>query len=120
MRAKLDRAQLLIRPFGIDDLEQRFRAILQPVLVRFDDAKETLIFSLQERIDTYHRRLELAANSLEVGSPLAVLARGFSVVVNERTGKILRKGTDVKAGDLLSIRPMEGLVKAVAEEIAES
>ena len=115
--SKLDRARLLLRPFGINDLEQRFRAILQPVLVRFDDAKETLIYSLQERLDAYHRRLTLARTSLEVGSPLAVLARGFSVVVNERSGEILRRGQDAKPGDKLSIRPMEGMVFAVTEKI---
>ena len=112
---RIDRVHLLLRPFGIDDLEQRFRAILQPFLVRFDDAKETLIFSLQNRIDAYRRRLELARTSLEVGSPLAVLARGFSVVINEKSGKILRRAIDARPGDTLSIRPMEGLVKAVTE-----
>lgn len=119
MHAKLDRAKLLIRPFSIDDLEQRFRALLQPVLVRFDDAKEAVIYSLQERIDSCRRRLELAKTSLEVGSPLAILERGFSVVTAEKTGKLLRKGTDVKNGDRLIIRPMKGLITAIAEEIIE-
>ena len=116
LQSKLDRARLLLRPFGIDDLEQRFRSILQPVLVRFDDAKETLIFSLQERLDKYRMRLALTRTSLEAGSPLAILERGFSVVINERSGKILRRGQDAKPGDKLRIRPMEGLVLAVTEK----
>jgi len=116
VRSRLDRARLLFRPFSIDDLERRFRAILQPALIRFDDAKEDLIDSLRERLAAYRRRLELAETSMEAGSPLAALERGFSVVLNERTGKILRKGTDAKIGDKLSIRPLEGMVRAVTEE----
>jgi exodeoxyribonuclease VII large subunit len=72
--------------------------------------------SLQDRIDSYQRRLELARTSLEVGSPLAVLERGFSLVVNEKNGTILRRGADANPGDKLSIRPLEGLVRAVTEE----
>jgi exodeoxyribonuclease VII large subunit len=115
IQSKLDRGRLLLRPFSIDDLERRFRAILQPALVRFDDAKESLINSLKERLNEYRRRLELAGTSLEAGSPLAVLERGFSVVMNESTGKILRRASDAKPGDRLSIRPLEGLVRAVTE-----
>jgi exodeoxyribonuclease VII large subunit len=116
IKSRLERARLLIRPFSVDDLEHRFRAILQPALVRFDDAKEALVMSLDDRIDSYRRRLELAETGLKAGSPLAGLERGFSGVVNERSGKILRRGIDAKPGDKLSIRPLEGLVKALTEE----
>ena len=116
IQSKLERAQLLVKPFGIENLEQCFRSLLQPSLVRFDDAKEALIISLQNKLDSFHRRMELATNSLEVGSPLAVLERGFSVVVNERTGKIIRSGIDARPGDYLSIRPLHGLIRASAEE----
>ena len=116
IKSKLERARLLIRPFGIDDLERRFRSILQPALVRFDDAKEGLINSLKNRLDECRHRLALARTNLEASSPLSVLERGFSVVVNESTGKVLRRWTDAKPGDKLNIRPMEGLILAVAEE----
>jgi exodeoxyribonuclease VII large subunit len=116
IKARLDRARLLMRPFNIHDLENRFRIILQPVLVRFDDAKETLLNALRDRFSAYRHRLEIAGACLEAGSPLLVLKRGFSVVFNESNGKILRRGKDAKPGDKLSIRPLEGLVRAVTEE----
>ncbi|MDR0876614.1 MAG: exodeoxyribonuclease VII large subunit [Treponema sp.] len=115
MAAKLERARLLLRPFSLSDLEYRFRAILQPRLVRFDDAKEELLGALSERIDTMRRRLELAVTSLEAGSPQAILERGFSVVVNQKTGKLVRKAEDALTGDLLSIRPLEGIITARTE-----
>jgi exodeoxyribonuclease VII large subunit len=116
IEARLDRARLLVRPFSIDDLERRFRMILQPILVRFDDAKEELLNALRERLSAHRHRLEIAAASLKAGSPLAVLERGFSVVFNESSGTILRRGGDAKPGDKLSIRPLEGLVHATVEK----
>ncbi|GHV85984.1 exodeoxyribonuclease 7 large subunit [Spirochaetia bacterium] len=119
IQRRLERARLLVRPFSIEDLERSFRVILQPALVRFDDAKEGLVNALSERIDQYRRRLEIAGAGLEAGSPLSILERGFSVVVNERTGTILRRGSETKPGDRLKIRPLEGLVYAVTEKITE-
>ncbi|MDR2552135.1 MAG: exodeoxyribonuclease VII large subunit [Treponema sp.] len=116
VQGKLERTRLLIKPFGMDDLERGFRAILQPVLIRFDDAKEDLLEGLRGRIDSGRRRVELAAARLEAGSPRAALERGFSVVVNERSGQVIRRGRDARPGDRLSIRPLEGVVHAVTEE----
>jgi exodeoxyribonuclease VII large subunit len=117
LRARLERAKLLVKPFGERDLEYRFRSILQPRLVRFDDAKEDLLASLRGRCSAVTRRIELAKTSLEAASPLAVLERGFSVVTNERTGRVVRNGSDAKSGDLLRIRPCTGLVSARVEQI---
>jgi exodeoxyribonuclease VII large subunit len=116
MRARLERARLLVKPFSLADLEYRFRAILQPRLVRLDDAKEELLDALSGRVGELRRRLELALRGLEAGSPLSVLERGFSVVVNEKTGKLVRRAADARTGDRLSIRPLEGIITAVTEE----
>lgn len=119
IKAKTDRARLLARPFAQEDLEFRFRSILQPRLVRFDDAKENLLLALSDRIREGRRRLELAAASLEASSPRAILERGFSVVVNQRTGRILRDAATLELGDLLSIQPERGRLVARTEKIAE-
>jgi exodeoxyribonuclease VII large subunit len=115
IKIKLDRIRLLSKPFSLEDLEYRFRSILQPRLQRLDDAKEELIHSFGERTGELRRRLELASSVLEAGSPRAVLERGFSVTVNERTGRVVRRAEEVRAGDRLSIRPLEGTIGAVVE-----
>ena len=115
IKARLERARLLVKPFSLEDLEYRFRAILQPRLVRFDDAKEGLLDALSAKTGELRRRLELALRGLEAGSPLAVLERGFSVVVNEQTGRLVRRAADARTGDRLSIRPLEGVIRAVTE-----
>ncbi|GHV37093.1 exodeoxyribonuclease 7 large subunit [Spirochaetia bacterium] len=119
MKGKIERARLLAKPFSLEDLEYRFRSILQPRLLRFDDAKEALLENFSEKAAELRRRLELARSVLEAGSPLAVLERGFSVTVNQRTGKIVRRAAEVKTGDQLSIRPLEGMITAVVEEREE-
>ncbi|MDR2404453.1 MAG: exodeoxyribonuclease VII large subunit [Spirochaetaceae bacterium] len=118
MQSRIDRARLLIKPFSLADLEYRFRAILQPRLVRFDDAKEELLSALSQRIGELRRRMELARTALEGGSPLAIMERGFSVVTHGRTGALIRDGRDVKAGDPLIIRPLSGLIAAVTESVS--
>jgi exodeoxyribonuclease VII large subunit len=117
MEGRLEKARLLLRPFSLADLEYRFRAILQPRLVRFDDAKETLVRNLSDHVAALRRRLELAAMALETGSPLAIMERGYSVVMNSTTGKLIRTAEDARRGDHLSIRPLKGTITAITEEI---
>jgi exodeoxyribonuclease VII large subunit len=114
---RLEKARLLLKPFGPEDLEYRFRAILQPRLVRFDDAKEELICGLAERAAGLRRRLELAVTALEAGSPIAVMERGFLAVVNQRTGALIRGAEDARPGDRLSIRPLRGMITAITENV---
>ncbi|GHV73553.1 exodeoxyribonuclease 7 large subunit [Spirochaetia bacterium] len=115
MEARLDRARLLIKPFSIADLEYRFRGILQPRLVRFDDAKEALLTNLSDRINDLRRRTELARVNLEAANPQAILERGFSVVLREKTGKVLRAAGETKPGEKLIIRPLSGIITANVE-----
>ncbi|MDR0404183.1 MAG: exodeoxyribonuclease VII large subunit [Treponema sp.] len=113
---RIGRARLLLKPFDPEDLEYRFRAILQPRLIRLDDAKEQLLENLSGRIADLRRRLELASTVLEAGSPLAILERGFAVVTREENGEVLRRAGQTAAGDRLRIRLMEGSVEARTEQ----
>jgi len=116
MRNRIEKARLFLRPFGAEDLEYRFRAILQPRLIRLDDAKEALINNLSALVAGRRKRLELALAVLEAGSPLSVMERGFSVVTNARTGRIVKHSDDARVGDRLEIRPLKGTITAVTEE----
>jgi len=119
VKGKLERARLLAKPFSAADMEYRFRSILQPRLVRFDDARDALLENMDQLTSELRRRLELVKTSLEASSPLAILKRGFSVVMPLRNGKpgpVLRRADEVKPGDRLIIRPLEGLITALTEE----
>ena len=53
-------------------------------------------------------KLELRVSQLNQLSPLAVLARGYSVVHSLRDGKVLKKSTDVSVGELVRARLHKG------------
>jgi len=116
MRARLERAKLLLKPFDIDDMEYRFRAILQPRLIRLDDAKEELINSVSERCANLRGKIELASAVLQAGSPLAAMERGFSVVTDS-AGKVVRNASAVKINERLTIKPLKGEITATVEMI---
>ena len=111
---KTEKARLLLKPFAPQDLEYRFRAILQPRLVRFDDAKEELIGSMAQRSGAFRSRIELAKAVIETGSPLAAMERGFSVVTDSK-GRVIRNSAGVKKGEMLCIKPLNGAIHAVVE-----
>ena len=114
IRARTERARLLLKPFDPQDLEYRFRAILQPRLIRLDDAKDALVQAISDKSTHLRGRIELAAAIIEAGSPQAAMERGFSVVTDSK-GRIVRKAASVKKGEKLCIRPLEGTIHAVVE-----
>ena len=116
MRTRLERAKLLLKPFDTQDLEYRFRAILQPRLIRLDDAKDALIKAISEKCASLRSRIELVSAVMEAGSPLAAMERGFSVVTDSK-GKVIKNAANVKGGERLCIRPLKGEITAIAEEI---
>jgi exodeoxyribonuclease VII large subunit len=115
MGGRLERARLLLKPFGMENLEQRFRLILQPRLLRFDDAKEELLDAINALCEKHRRRLELLINTLEGSSPVSIMERGYSVVVNTRTGAVIRDSSGALKGDILTIRPLKGTLVARVE-----
>jgi exodeoxyribonuclease VII large subunit len=117
MEGRIERARLLTRPFAPEDLEFRFRSMLQPRLLRLDDAKEGLCDALSDRIADGRRRVELALGKLEAANPREVLERGFSIVVDERTGKVVRDAGALEVGGALNIRMLRGSAVARTEEI---
>jgi exodeoxyribonuclease VII large subunit len=120
IKNRIERIRLLARPFSLADLEYRFRSILQPRLMRFDDARDALLENMQEKTAELRRRLDLAKTGLEAASPLSALQRGYAVVRPLRNGKLLapiRRAEDVKPGETLVIRPLEGLITAITEKV---
>lgn len=75
-----------------------------------------------ERRDLEKRRLQLngAAARLESLSPLAVLARGYSLTWKLPEETLVRRAAQVQPGDFLRIRLAEGHVTAEVTETAES
>ncbi|MDR2783553.1 MAG: exodeoxyribonuclease VII large subunit [Treponema sp.] len=119
IKTRLERARFLAKPFTPAEMEYRFRAILQPYLVHFDDAKEELLISFGNRLADVRKRLALAKRTLETANPELVLEKGYSIVTNMETGCVVRAAADVKTGDALVIRPLRGEIRAVVGNKAD-
>ncbi|MCL2800836.1 MAG: exodeoxyribonuclease VII large subunit [Treponema sp.] len=116
--SRLEKAKLLLKPFDPQDLEYRIRAILQPRLIRLDDAKDELIRTISDKISDTKNRIELTCAVINAGSPLAAMERGFSVVTDS-TGKVVRNAAKVKTGDRLIIKPLKGTINTIVENTNE-
>jgi len=114
MRSRLEKARLLLKPFSPHDMEYRIRAILQPRLIRLDDAKETLIEAMSQRCANARNRIELASAVIKAASPLSAMEKGFSVVTDSK-GKVVVNAADVKKGERLCIRPLTGTINTIVE-----
>ena len=109
--SRLDRMRLLVKSFTPDSLELRFRTIQQPLLARFDTAKELILSAMEDKCKDARHRIENSLRDLEGANPSAILARGYSMVQDKATGKVIRSPADTKPGQILEIRPATGIIQ---------
>lgn len=93
----------------------KFRRIEQPLLMRLDDAKENLLYTMQARLTNTKHRLALLIRTIEGANPQEILNRGYSIVYNRQTGLVLRRAQDAVAACSLRIRLADGEIKATAQ-----
>ncbi len=116
LSARIDRIHLMMTSFSAESLELRFRRIEQPILMRFDDAKESLLSGLSERLSDTRRGIALMTEKLEGANPATILKRGYAVVRDGETGKIIRTARDTAPGKRLIIIPEQGTITVSVEE----
>jgi exodeoxyribonuclease VII large subunit len=116
--SRVERVRLTLAQFSAESLELRFRRIEQPLLMRFDDAKEGLLEALQSRVRDTRHRVELLTKTLEGGNPRAILKRGYSMVRDAETGKVIRSPKDTGPGKTIEIVPERGSIRARVEELS--
>ena len=112
---KIENKRLIVRAFDPSALEIRFRNIQQPLLNRFDNAKEGLKDGILEKIKDLRTRIATCRTVLENASPQTIFNRGYSMVTDEK-GNIIRNSAQVKSGEMLTITPSEGKINAKVEE----
>jgi len=85
---------------------------LQRRRVRVDAMKQRMLPALKTRVTRSRGRLQAASGRLEALSPLAVLGRGYSIVMSE--SGVVTSADGVRSGDRLKIRVADGEFDAVA------
>ena len=117
MQDRTERIRLMMASFSAESLEMRFRRIEQPILLRFDDAKEDLIAALGDRVRDAKHRIAILGEKLEGANPRNILKRGYAMVRDRDTGKIIRSAADTAAGSVIEIIPESGSITARVEEL---
>ena len=115
IKQKIEKKRLIVRAFDPSSLEVRFRNIQQPLLNRFDNAKQGLRDGILDKIKDYRTRIATCRTILENASPQTIFNRGYSMVTDEK-GNIIKSSAQVKSGEMLTITPSEGKIKAKVEE----
>ena len=110
--SRVEKMRLTVGKFTPENLELQFRAIEQPLLIRFDNAKENIYNNIMQKIVDIRRRIENCTTVLENASPQAILNRGYSMVRVKESGKIVRNSNDIEIGEELEIFPEKGKLTA--------
>lgn len=116
---RLDRVRLLLDRWGPEHWEETWARVLQPRLLRLDDAKESLLGAWSERLRTLRRRLDKALTILEEADPQGLLDRGFSVVTDGQ-GRIVTEAGRLTRDQIVTIRLARGRASARVEDVHES
>lgn len=107
----IEQKRLLIKTFTPENFEIRFRNIEQPLLNRFDSAKENLYKNFSDKIKNLRIEITNCKTILENSSPQTILERGYSMVTDSN-GNVIRNSLSVKVGDDIKIKPSKGEITA--------
>lgn len=115
LNGTLEKIRLTIKSFTPEALEMRFRRIEQPLLLRLDDAKERLLYTMQARITDTRHQFALLTQTIESSNPQEILNRGYSIVYDKQTGTVLRSAKSACTASKLRIRLADGEITAATE-----
>lgn len=120
IKNRIKNLRLMIQEFSPENLELKFRYIEQPLLQRFDGAKEDLISNMEERIKDARQKLERQMLILENANPSSLFQRGYSMVRDATTGKIISAFDQVSQGSKIEIIPAKGKILATVDSASDS
>ena len=115
---RVEKIKLMIKSFKPENLEMQFRSIEQPLLQRFDNAKEGLFQNIIQMLRDTRQYIENCETVLENASPQTIFNRGYSMVRNKNSGEIVRSTENIQEGTELVIVPASGKITATVTSIS--
>ena len=116
METRVQRHRALLSRFGPEQLARSMRLLAHPPQQRLDEARATLLDGVAGQARTLRHRLELAAQSVAVASPRAVLERGFALVTAAADGRYVTSAEQVRPSDQVRVRFHDSALKATVDE----
>jgi exodeoxyribonuclease VII large subunit len=83
---------------------------------RLHAGRASMTAAMERRLQSLHHRLNVAAGTLDVVSPLATLRRGYAIVENA-AGRVVADSAAVQPGDELHARLARGAVQVRVERV---
>jgi len=83
---------------------------------RVDELRMRLDTSIQTRLQRTQEKVNSMSRVLSVIGPEQVLARGYSITRNKKTGEIIKSKTQVKGGEKLVTRVTDGQIESTAQD----
>lgn len=93
-------------------------AFLDDKHLRLDSYYNNLEANISGILGECEKRMAVAISSLDALSPLKVLARGYAVA-EKKNGETIKEGTDVLAGDEISVTLEKGKIGCVVTKVYE-
>lgn len=96
---------------NIKNLAKRFRHPQQQLhdgVQHCDELTQRLNLSIKRQLDMHQEKLSGLSRTLQAISPLASLARGYAIVRDARSKKILRNSKEVKSGQKIITKLAKG------------
>ena len=119
IKQRIENLKTYLLQFKTENFERNIRLLIQNQLLRLDDAKETLLNGINDMLLNKQHKLELLSQIILSHSPLAILKKGYAVVTDDRTQKVLCSVRAIKTQDKVRIRLYEGKMRAEIEEILD-
>mgnify|MGYP001449235156 FL=1 len=82
---------------------------LNNITSKVDALSDKLNFMLSQKLDNQKNNLDKLHKSINILSPLSILDRGYSIILNEK-GSAIKSSNDVNKGDTLKARLSKGTI----------
>ncbi|MCR4790050.1 MAG: exodeoxyribonuclease VII large subunit [Treponemataceae bacterium] len=109
---RIDNAKSCMKSFTIENMEMRFLQIKTPYVQKIDDEKNSIIDAMQNILTKKKHELSLAINSHQALDPKSILSRGYSLVYDKESGKIIKNINQVKEKQKIEISVSDGKFEA--------
>ncbi len=117
IKLRIQNLKLMLKTFTPENMELQFRSIEQPYLMRFDNAKKLLEQNMSKILEEKRNIIKNCIQVLENCNPQTVLNRGYSMVTDAATGKIIRNAEGLSIGTSICIKPAQGRLIASVIDI---
>lgn len=118
IKVRFDQEVRLIENLASRPIMKDAMLLVTPEIESLGRDRKAMSRSLQHRLTLSERELKGAESQLRALSPYAVLERGYSVA-HRADGKILRDASELRVGDLVTVRFARGAAKATVTETTD-